>query len=209
MGIERFLSEARKVFVNTSFCQKEPQVDAIIDSMKKIRNAEVIQKYLTLYDFGGIKALDYLNIEENLNLSCGLFVVPEYGSLSLHSHPGMWGFVKVIVGSLRVVAYDPIQKDYENLSRFDAQVVKHDIVSEKSPNILHLTPTHSNLHSIHSVDGPCVFLDLLAPPYSANRVCSYFINTTVDFSVSKLMSTPKEILELELFTIHKLLRELK
>ncbi|KII65546.1 2-aminoethanethiol dioxygenase [Thelohanellus kitauei] len=185
MGIERFLSEARKVFVNTSFCQKEPQVDAIIDSMKKIRNAEVIQRYLTLYDFGRIKALDYLNIEENLNLSCGLFVVPEYGSLSLHSHPGMWGFVyikfyfrKVIVGSLRVVAYDPIQKDYENLSRFDAQVVKHDIVSEKSPNILHLTPTHSNLHSIHSVigsmiqvDGPCVFLDLLAPPYSAVILC--------------------------------------
>ncbi|VDQ06805.1 unnamed protein product [Trichobilharzia regenti] len=125
----------------------------------------------------------YVHIMENEVFSMGIFILRPGSRIPLHDHPGMFGILKVLIGSVRCRSFTRLKnvksndlKDYiPSLSVFnDSKWQLTDLIIAKPHQDTVLSPDHSpcllspvegNLHEITPVDGPAVFIDILAPPY--------------------------------------------
>jgi len=126
--------------------------------------------------------MSHVSIVDGKDASLGIFIMNRVFTLPLHDHPSMYGFVKVILGKIRVRSYTEIAQDIPAAIQAKGSVVKAvklmgDTVIDQNGPAAFLTPTERNYHSITSVGGPAAFLDLLFPPYdyaTEARVCHYY-----------------------------------
>ncbi|WVZ69928.1 hypothetical protein U9M48_018642, partial [Paspalum notatum var. saurae] len=116
------------------------------------------------------------------NLKFGVFYLPQSTMIPLHDHPGMTVFSKILHGSMHIKSYDwVIDTPTSNLvTRMPngARLAKihSDAVFDASSETVVLYPENGgNLHRFTGI-SPCVVLDVMGPPYSAEegRDCSYF-----------------------------------
>ncbi|OQR92765.1 hypothetical protein ACHHYP_03226 [Achlya hypogyna] len=144
--------------------------------------------------YRGSKAVRYIHIYEDCDISIGIFVLPPGATIPLHNHPEMSVVSRLLYGSLHVSSYDLVPA-----AANDAFWAAHD-PGEDSPSIwrrkkkLHLAqqrvshvvhapyttellPHRCNLHEFTSgADIGCAILDVLTPPYdpSHGRDCTYY-----------------------------------
>ncbi|XP_046360513.1 2-aminoethanethiol dioxygenase-like [Haliotis rufescens] len=129
----------------------------------------------------------YVHIWEDDIFTMGIFVVKPGGKLPMHDHPNMYGFCKVIHGSVHLKSYSvvsdqKIPEDVEKkLQLWQKPLVKsvslrQDQILTTNDDCCFLTPSDGNIHEIQSAGGIAAFLDILAPPYNNNqsRDCHYY-----------------------------------
>ncbi|OQS04464.1 hypothetical protein THRCLA_03304 [Thraustotheca clavata] len=144
--------------------------------------------------FKGSKAIRYIHIYEDAQVSIGIFVLPPGASIPLHNHPEMSVISRVLYGSLHVRAFDLVPTEAN-----DAFWAQHDqeqdppsiwkrkrslhLAQERfnavvtAPHTTELLPHRGNLHEFTSdPDIGCAILDVLTPPYnpSHGRDCTYY-----------------------------------
>ncbi|KDO30579.1 hypothetical protein SPRG_04480 [Saprolegnia parasitica CBS 223.65] len=133
----------------------------------------------TLYR--GSKAIRYIHIYEDRDVSIGIFVLPPGATIPLHNHPDMSVVSRLLYGSLHVTSYDLVPAEAN-----DAFWTAHD-PGDDPPSIwrrkkkLLLAQQRQdrtgNLHEFTSgSDIGCAILDVLTPPYdpSHGRDCTYY-----------------------------------
>ncbi|XP_046558424.1 2-aminoethanethiol dioxygenase-like [Haliotis rubra] len=129
----------------------------------------------------------YVHIWEDDIFTMGIFVVKSGGKLPMHDHPNMYGFCKVIHGSVHLKSYSlvsdqNIPEDVEKkLHLWQKPLVRsvglrQDQVITSNDDCCFLSPSDGNIHEIQSAGGVAAFLDILAPPYnnSQSRDCHYY-----------------------------------
>lgn len=138
----------------------------------------------------------YVHIMENEVFSMGIFILKPGSRIPLHDHPGMYGILKVLTGSVRCRSFTRLKNvksttdlgNYKpSLSVFDdSKWQLTDLIIARPHQDTVLSPDHQpcllfpiegNLHEITPVDGPAVFLDILAPPYDhdlGTRECRFY-----------------------------------
>ena len=143
-------------------------------------------------------------------MTVAMFIIPQGKRLPLHDHPGMFGFIKVVHGSLKVKTYTPVDvsqqpipqsvNDYldqkygsPRLPVFPCRYEGIQSVSERDECCV-LTPAGCNIHEIVSESGTSAFIDILSPSYDhtdtdERRPCSYYkeLNVNVEESANKDM----------------------
>ncbi|CAG7831857.1 unnamed protein product [Allacma fusca] len=134
-------------------------------------------------DVGLSKLLQYLNqlkrhkvtalytgIYEGPLFCVCIFILYPKSKIPLHSHPGMYGILKVLHGDVVVKSYTSINEvDYRKptLPTFNA-VERVECLSEKSSPAI-ITP-ENNLHEIVNQENQsAVFLDILSPRYESEN----------------------------------------
>ncbi|KAJ1442094.1 cysteamine dioxygenase, partial [Ochromonadaceae sp. CCMP2298] len=117
-----------------------------------------------------------------------VFILPRGKALSLHDHPGMAVFSRVLRGVLRVRAYTPTETpvtptDTPNDtptdtpantgSRFEVNL-EYEGVKTPSDGAWVLSPSRGDIHELWA-EQDCVILDVLLPPYrEPDRPCNYY-----------------------------------
>ncbi|KAK7110660.1 2-aminoethanethiol dioxygenase-like [Littorina saxatilis] len=129
----------------------------------------------------------YIHLWEDDTFSMGIFVVKRGGRLPLHDHPGMFGLLKVLHGTLKLSSFSetgetnvPVEMT-QPLQKWQVPLVKS-VKLETETNLsaeqgcCQLTPTSGNFHEITPVTEMAAFVDILAPPYdqSGSRDCHYY-----------------------------------
>ncbi|XP_033109752.1 2-aminoethanethiol dioxygenase-like [Anneissia japonica] len=136
--------------------------------------------------------VSYMEIYEDKVLTMGIFLLRKGSRIPLHDHPGMYGFCRVLYGTISVESFSHIDKDISelNVPEFEEfqdkpgpdmrflTPTKHNQSGEFSSNTgtCVLLPRIGNYHELKAVDGPAAFLDILAPPYEPERGrdCLYY-----------------------------------
>lgn len=116
-----------------------------------------------------------MEVFECPEFSMSIFFIKPHKAMPLHDHPGMYGIMKVLFGSMKVASYSK-PKDFSSASpRYLCSLESTDIVTAQSEPCC-LQPTSRNIHEISVTDGPVAFVDILAPPYNpqAGRDCIYY-----------------------------------
>lgn len=130
----------------------------------------------------------YISIyDDRQQVSASIFALRPESRLPIHDHPGMYGFIKCIHGSISISSFTKSSDYHEKPEHEHTDSGTHipDIVRAiKEPrHLLHestgqtvmLEPVKGNVHSIQAVDGPAAFLDFLLPPYCLpSRPCHYY-----------------------------------
>lgn len=149
----------------------------------------------------------YVHIKETEIFSMGIFILRPGSRIPLHDHPNMYGLLYVLHGSVRCRSFTRLKNvKYSNLNlmtpaannsgsisngsfwlnssnstrqRTDFIMAKshHDKILTSVDWPLVLSPLSGNFHEIRPVDGPAVFLDILAPPYDhdlGTRECRFY-----------------------------------
>lgn len=137
----------------------------------------------------------YVHIMENEIFSMGIFILRPGSRIPLHDHPGMFGILRVIYGSLRCRSFTRLHNIKSSDSRFNKVAFSKfsdsrwqfsdiivarphlDLVMTPESQAHLLAPVEGNLHEISAVDGPAVFLDILSPPYDhdlGTRECRFY-----------------------------------
>ncbi|XP_052227271.1 2-aminoethanethiol dioxygenase-like isoform X2 [Dreissena polymorpha] len=137
-------------------------------------------------------------------MTVSVFILRKGSRLPLHDHPGMYGFLKVIHGSVTIDTYSPLDQSHFNMPVASLQNL-HQRFGRKIPafptrfentrtfsakdDCAILTPEGRNIHEIYAESGTAAFLDILAPPYCTERFsqdgfrpCTYY--KEVEASVS-------------------------
>ena len=131
-----------------------------------------------------------------------MFIVKQGKRLPLHDHPGMFGFIKVIHGSVKVKTYTPSDTFQHPLPQDITDYMDQHYGPEPGPPVLPcqyhgtqqlsetddccvLTPAGYNIHEVVSDVGTAAFFDILSPSYDHScteerRPCSYFKEMDVD-----------------------------
>ena len=131
--------------------------------------------------------VSYIHLWEDETFSMGIFVVKGGSRLPLHDHPGMFGLLRVIHGTLKIVSLSETEdvkvpdEISQRLARWQKPLVKTVRVESEGTltadqDCCQLTPSRGNLHEITAVSEMAAFVDILAPPYdhSENRDCHYY-----------------------------------
>ena len=139
----------------------------------------------------------YMHITENEVFSMGMFILRPGSRIPLHGHPGMFGVIRVMQGSLRCRSFTPVSEERSSLQsererggtalmwRLAAAAPDLTIAEPHADKLLvaadHapclLTPKMGNLHELTAVEGTVVFLDILSPPYDhdlGTRECLFY-----------------------------------
>ncbi len=107
----------------------------------------------------------YVEVGASRSVTLAVFALAEGASLPLHNHPGMFVFTKVLWGNLGVESYDLLPD--EGVAQRN-----EDYIVESGDSIV-LTPTLRNVHAFSAVHGPVAIFDVVCPPYTDIRPCSY------------------------------------
>ncbi|CEO98178.1 hypothetical protein PBRA_006292 [Plasmodiophora brassicae] len=106
----------------------------------------------------------------------GVFLMPAGAAFPYHDHPGMTVFTRVLAGSVRIRNLDWV----DGAPAVDANgrltgryVVQSDAIRDASLPTTVLTPSSGNVHGITAYAHSAI-LDVIVPPYDAERCCSYF-----------------------------------
>ncbi|KAL5110969.1 2-aminoethanethiol dioxygenase [Taenia crassiceps] len=123
---------------------------------------------------------------------------PPSSRIPLHGHPGMFGVIRVMQGSMRCRSFTPLSHDetpvgasassdcggtavmWRLAAAPDLTVAEPHAdrllgASDHAPCLL--TPCTGNLHELTAVEGTVVFLDILSPPYDhdlGTRECLFY-----------------------------------
>ncbi|KAK7446623.1 hypothetical protein BaRGS_00040255 [Batillaria attramentaria] len=129
----------------------------------------------------------YIHLWEDDTFSMGIFVVKGGGRLPLHDHPGMFGLIKVIHGTLKIISLSEVEgvpvPDDVNMQvkrwqkpRLKSVTVDREGIVSSGDGCCQLTPSRGNFHEITAVSDVAAFVDILAPPYnkSQDRDCHYY-----------------------------------
>ncbi|XP_065831669.1 2-aminoethanethiol dioxygenase-like [Oscarella lobularis] len=131
----------------------------------------------------------YMEILDDSNFTCVIFMLRKGRAIPLHDHPGMHGLCKVLYGSVKITSYDPPEK--LNLSKsgfFKAKYRGAETFS--ADNGCHFVlPTEKNLHTIEGLTNTA-FFDILAPPYESYgaRGCTYYTEIPKDVVDEELIA---------------------
>ncbi|CAH8482247.1 unnamed protein product [Dicrocoelium dendriticum] len=163
----------------------------------------------------------YVHVTENEVFSMGIFILRPGSRIPLHDHPGMYGVLRVIYGSIRCRSFSRLQnvkainsdctksafaKLYDSRWQLSDLIMVRpfqDVILTPESQTQLLAPDEGNLHEITPVDGPAVFLDILAPPYDhdlGTRECRFYkeivlphqiyANTSFNGDTSQTHTTP-------------------
>ena len=109
---------ARRTFANGI---KDPalqeNLNELVKLMNRVRGRDVnFNVALTQRNIGrGDRApVTYIHLFEDQYFSMGIFVLRENARIPLHDHPGMYGLIKVIHGSISVKSFDHVSLPAEN-----------------------------------------------------------------------------------------------
>ncbi|XP_045600514.1 2-aminoethanethiol dioxygenase [Procambarus clarkii] len=132
----------------------------------------------------------YMQLYEDSDVTICVFILKRGVRLPLHDHPGMYGLLKVVHGSVSIQSYSFIDTNIEENqsglmdSRSHPSIfpaIKHQqLIVSASDNACQLRPGKQNIHEIYSLNGPAAFLDILSPPYGNDellgmeRECHYY-----------------------------------
>lgn len=150
-------------------------------------------------------------------MTIAVFVLKPGKRLPLHDHPGMFGLLKVVHGSISIKTYSLLDpKKYpvpqslsERLaSRYGKTIpvipsrFEGNRICSEADECCVVSPDSKNIHEICSESGTAAFLDILSPPYNHDspqdyRPCSYFREIEVDSNDSSVrylvqISSPRE-----------------
>ncbi|KAL5960520.1 2-aminoethanethiol dioxygenase [Taenia solium] len=140
----------------------------------------------------------YMHITENEVFSMGMFILRPGSRIPLHGHPGMFGVIRVMQGSMRCRSFTPLSHDETpvgastpsdcggtavmwclaaapDLTIAEPHADRLLGASDRAPCLL--TPCTGNLHELTAVEGTVVFLDILSPPYDhdlGTRECLFY-----------------------------------
>ncbi|KAH9283791.1 2-aminoethanethiol dioxygenase [Echinococcus granulosus] len=145
----------------------------------------------------------YMHITENEVFSMGMFILRPGSRIPLHGHPGMFGVIRVMQGSMRCRSFTPLSHDesptgassppsgsskdcggtavmWRLAATSDLTVAEPHAdrllgASDRLPCLL--TPCTGNLHELTAVEGTVVFIDILSPPYDhdlGTRECLFY-----------------------------------
>uniref|UniRef100_A0A0D9VX13 cysteine dioxygenase n=1 Tax=Leersia perrieri TaxID=77586 RepID=A0A0D9VX13_9ORYZ len=114
------------------------------------------------------------------NFSIVIFFLPPTAVIPLHNHPGMTVFSKLLLGSLHIKSYDWAQPAVfaagsapdDRPARL-AEVVLDRGFSAPSDTLVLYPAAGGNMHRFTAAT-PCALLDVLGPPYSEDRDCTYY-----------------------------------
>lgn len=148
-------------------------------------------------------AITYLHLCECDKFSMGIFCLPPSGVISLHDHPGMTVFSKLLLGTMHIKSYDWAVNDPNTSAANSSPTVPPGVRLAKvkvdsnftAPcNTSILYPSEGgNMHCFKAVTA-CAVLDVLGPPYSDpdGRHCNYYCDYPFSrFSVAGV-SVPEE-----------------
>jgi len=120
------------------------------------------------------------------NFSIVIFFLPPTAVIPLHNHPGMTVFSKLLRGSLHIKSYDwvvdpddlagsgaggltPADNNHMRLAKV---VLDADLRAPCDALVLY-PESCGNMHRFTAAT-PCAVLDVLGPPYSKRRDCTYY-----------------------------------
>ncbi|XP_030469955.1 plant cysteine oxidase 2-like [Syzygium oleosum] len=129
--------------------------------------------------------ITYLHLCECDKFSMGIFCLPPSGVISLHDHPGMTVFSKLVFGTMHIKSYDWAVHDPNTSAANSSHTVPPGVRVAKvkvdsnftapcDTSILY--PSEGgNMHCFTAVTA-CAVLDVLGPPYSDpdGRHCTYY-----------------------------------
>jgi hypothetical protein len=101
-----------------------------------------------------------------------LFLLPPAGAIPLHDHPGMTVLTRVLRGRVRVRAWDWLLGPPRTHEAAFARPALDVTLDARSP-VLWTRPGAGSVHQVDALE-PSAFVDLLAPWYDDERVCSYY-----------------------------------
>jgi len=141
----------------------------------------------------------FINIYEGDVFTLGIFIIRKGNSLPLHDHPGMFGVCKPLFGTLKLTSYQRVDKmNFQNHSLIPVKKLPEKILEadNDTTECEVLTPAFGNYHSISAVRGDAAIFDILAPPYTNGRDCSYYRELSMDELISRgIELTEQELLE--------------
>ncbi|KAI0988836.1 hypothetical protein GJ496_006691 [Pomphorhynchus laevis] len=115
----------------------------------------------------------WMNILSAKLLSISVFVLRPDQRIPLHDHPGMYGFLKCIHGSLTIEAFTP--KETVKSDLFICESLPPYNINVENNKVAVLDPSHGNIHQVIGASSPSAFIDVLIPPYAPiKRKCNYF-----------------------------------
>jgi hypothetical protein len=123
--------------------------------------------------------IEYTHLFENEHASMGIFHLPSGSRIPLHNHPGMTVVSRVLEGKLHVSSFDwekSTNEDDEGQGEGRVALPHFEgIVTNESPPQVLLPESQGNLHEFVARTD-CVVLDVIYPPYSADRGrdCTYY-----------------------------------
>ncbi|CAN6304142.1 unnamed protein product [Urochloa humidicola] len=128
-------------------------------------------------------------IYECTNFSVVVFLLPPGGVIPLHDHPGMTVFSKLLRGSLHVTSYDwadppviaaaaggstrPSPRGDPAVTMRLARLVLDDDLRAPCGALALFPESGGNMHRFAAATA-CAVLDVLGPPYSGDRDCTYY-----------------------------------
>lgn len=147
----------------------------------------------------------YMHITENEVFSMGMFILRPGSRIPLHGHPGMFGVIRVMQGSMRCRSFTPLSQESAlcvndlggtttvtwrlasaspDLTVAEPHADKLLGATDNAPCLL--TPRLGNLHELTAVEGTVVFLDILSPPYDydlGTRECLFYREVDLPSSI--------------------------
>ncbi|CAI9717245.1 2-aminoethanethiol dioxygenase-like [Octopus vulgaris] len=216
--IQEVSKAARRAF---SGSLKEPlfqeKLNELVKLMNQVRGRDLnFNPALTERSKNNNAPVTYIHIFEDEVYSMGIFVLKENSRIPLHDHPGMFGIIKVIHGTLSLESFDEVPvsseqptssasttatsfnnefkkflRDYDRTPKPFLEVPKKK--ASVNDDCCVLSPTKGNLHEVRPDGGPAAFLDILAPPYDtdSDRRCNYY-EITKGHSPPRPLSQPEE-----------------
>ena len=161
---------------------------SIHDILKSLSCLEVIQGRIESGndDKETTAKISTCNICKSFDIS--VFILPPHTCLPLHDHPDMIVWTKVLYGELFMESYD-VDKEKEECIQNGNTIVellqKNNCKKTTQDSCWLATPNHGNIHQFSSRDSPCVFIDVILPPYDEDRICSFYEILKTDCLVNK------------------------
>ena len=114
-----------------------------------------------------------------LGFDVSVFMLPSHSSLPLHNHPDMIVLTKVLYGSMHVRSFT--MDGPTSRTPMHASLARHE-VRTKSCNAWELYPDEGNVHQFTTAEVPCIFVDVILPPYDGahGRDCNFFSEVEID-----------------------------
>ncbi|KAI3417153.1 Cysteine dioxygenase [Psidium guajava] len=191
LPIQRLFDTCKEVFAESGtniipYAQDIQRLRAVLDGMRPVDlglnpdmpyfQTPVTQQYPTI---------TYLHLSECDKFSMGIFCLPPSGVISLHDHPGMTVFSKLLFGTMHIKSYDWAVHDPNTSAANSSHTVPPGVRLAKvkvdsnftapcETSILY--PSEGgNMHRFTAVTA-CAVLDVLGPPYSDpdGRHCTYY-----------------------------------
>lgn len=185
--LQRLLAACRRAFGGPGTVPAHHDVVLIRDILDKMGPEDVHLRAVTkaAAASGGprthpVPIITRTTIYKCKNFSVVVFLLPPGATIPLHNHPGMTVFSKLLLGSLRVTSYDWAEADHppvggggdRPLLRLAKLVLDADLSAPCDALVL-FPESGGNMHRFAAATA-CAVLDVLGPPYSGDRDCTYY-----------------------------------